>query len=104
VLNGCKYAVINGSHTIMGEIMGVSSRPIIGMPIYDEHTNQIKWAEEKRLGVLAESKKQVIKAIQTIKQNYNKYQEGLEEFSKNFDGNGAENTAKIVSEILERKK
>jgi len=104
VLNRCKYAVINGSHTIMGEIMGVSSRPIIGMPIYDEHTNQIKWAEEKRLGVLAESKKQVIKAIQTIKQNYNKYQEGLEEFSKNFDGNGAENTAKIVSEILERKK
>jgi hypothetical protein len=28
----------------------------------------------------------------------------LAEFSKNFDGNGAENTAKIVSEILERKK
>jgi len=104
VLKECKYAVINGSHTIMGEIMGVSSKPIIGMPIYDEHTNQIKWAEEKQLGVLAESKKQVIKAIQMIRQNYNKYQERLEEFSKNFDGNGAENTAKIVSEILERKK
>ena len=84
--------------------MGVSSKPIIGMPIYDEHTNQIKWAEEKQLGVLAENKKQVIKAIQMIRQNYNKYQERLEEFSKNFDGNGAENTAKIVSEILERKK
>lgn len=104
VLKECKYAVINGSHTIMGEIMGVSSKPIIGMPIYDEHTNQIKWAEEKQLGVLAESKKQAIKAIQMIRQNYNKYQERLEEFSKNFDGNGAENTAKIVSEILERKK
>ena len=104
VLNECKYVVINGSHTIMGEIMGVSSKPIIGMPIYDEHTNQIKWAEEKQLGVLAESKKQVVKAIQMIRQNYNKYQESLEEFSKNFDGNGAENTAKIVSEILERKK
>jgi len=25
-------------------------------------------------------------------------------FSENFDGNGAENTAKIVSDILERKK
>jgi hypothetical protein len=104
VLNGCKYAVINGSHTVMGEIMGMNSKPIIGMPIYDEHTNQIKWAEEKRLGVLAESKKQVIKAIQMIRQDYNKYQEELAEFSKNFDGNGAENTAKIVSEILERKK
>ena len=104
VLTGCKYAVINGSHTIMGEVMGMNSKPIIGMPIYDEHTNQIKWAEEKQLGVLAESKKQVIEAIQRIRQNYNKYEERLEEFSKNFDGNGAENTAKIVSEILERKK
>ena len=28
----------------------------------------------------------------------------LEEFSKKFDGNGAENAAKIVSEILETKK
>ena len=104
VLTGCKYAVINGSHTIMGEVMGMNSKPIIGMPIYDEHTNQIKWAEEKQLGVLAESKKQVTEAIQRIRQNYNKYEERLEEFSKNFDGNGAENTAKIVSEILERKK
>ncbi len=99
VLKGCKYAVINGSHTVMGEIMGVSSKPIIGMPIYDEHTNQIKWAEERQLGVLAESKKRAIKAIQMIRQNYNKYQERLEEFSKNFNGNGAENTAKIVSEM-----
>ena len=104
ILTGCKYAVINGSHTIMGEVMGMNSKPIIGMPIYDEHTNQIKWAEEKRLGVLAETKKQVIKAIQMIRQNYNEYEQRLEEFSKNFNGNGAENTAKIVSEVLERKK
>ena len=104
VLTGCKYAVINGSHTVMGEIMGMNSKPIIGMPIYDEHTNQIKWAEEKQLGILAENKKQVIEAIQTISQNYNKYEERLEEFSKNFDRNGAENTAKIVADVLERKK
>jgi len=39
-----------------------------------------------------------------IRQNYNKYQERLEEFSKSFDGNGAENASKLVSEILERKK
>ena len=104
VLTGCKYAVINGSHTVMGEIMGVNSKPIIGMPIYDEHTNQIKWAEEKQLGVLADGKKQVMKAIQIIRQNYNKYEEKLQEFSKNFDTDGAENTAKIVTDILERKK
>ena len=55
-------------------------------------------------GDLAKNKKQVIKAIQKIKQNYNKYEEKLEEFSKKFDVNGAENAAKIVSEILETKK
>jgi len=104
VLKECKYAVINGSHTTMGEIMGNSGKPIIGMPIYDEHTNQIKWAEERQLGVLAENKKQVIQAIESIKQNYNKYQESLEEFSRNFNGNGAKNTSKIVSEVLEKNK
>jgi len=102
VLKECKYAVINGSHTAMGEIMGNSGKPIIGMPIYDEHTNQIKWAEERWLGVLAENKKQVIQAIESIKQNYNKYQEGLEEFSRNFNGNGAKNTSKIDSEVLDK--
>ena len=45
-----------------------------------------------------------LNSIQKIKQNDNKYEERLNEFSKNFDGNGAENTAKIVSEVLERKK
>ena len=53
VLNLCKYAVVNGSHTVMGEIMGGKSKPIIGIPIYDEHTNNIKWADEKKLGILA---------------------------------------------------
>jgi len=104
VLNKCQYAVINGSHTVMGEILGTKSKPIIGIPVYDEHTNQIKWAEEKHLGILAKNKKQVIKAIKMIKRDYNKYKENLEEFSKNFDGNGAENTSRIVSEILEKNK
>nr|AIF23177.1 hypothetical protein [uncultured marine thaumarchaeote SAT1000_13_B06] len=56
----------------------------------------------KNLGVLAENKKQVINAIKKIKQDYNKYQESLQEFSKNFDGNGAKNTSRIVSESLEK--
>ena len=47
VIDSCKYAVINGSHTVMGEILGNHSKPIIGIPIYDEHTNQIRWIEEK---------------------------------------------------------
>jgi len=104
VLNLCKYAVVNGSHTVMGEILGGKAKPIVGIPIYDEHSNQIKWAEEKNLGILAKDKNQVIRAIQKIKQDYSKFEENLASFSKNFDGNGAKNTAKIVSEILETNK
>ena len=51
VLDSCKYAVINGSHTVMGEILGNHRKPIIGIPIYDEHTNQIQWAQEKKIRV-----------------------------------------------------
>ncbi|WP_316506739.1 glycosyltransferase [Nitrosopumilus sp.] len=104
ILNLCKYAVVNGSHTVMGEIMGGKSKPIIGMPIYDEHTNNIRWAEEKNLGILATRTQQVTKAISKIKENYEKFQESLVEFSSNFVPNGAENSAKIAGQILEEKR
>ncbi len=101
VLNMCKYAVINGSHTAMGEILGSKAKPIIGIPVYDEHTNQIKWAEEKNLGILATSIKQTTKAVSKIHDDYNVYQENLIEFAKNYDSNGTLKTAKIISEIFE---
>ena len=104
VLNLCKYAVVNGSHTVMGEIMGGKSKPIIGIPIYDEHTNNIRWADEKNLGVLATKTNQVIQAISKIKENYQEFEENLSEFSKNFVPNGAENSAKIAAEALEEKR
>ena len=104
VLNFCKYAVVNGSHTVMGEILGGKAKPIIGIPIYDEHTNNIRWAEEKKLGVLAVNTKQVIESISKIKDNYTKFEENLADFSKNFVPNGAENAAKIAASILEEKK
>jgi len=63
-----------------------------------------KWAEEKNLGVLAIKTKQIIQSISKIKDNYNKFEESLVEFSKNFVPNGAENTAKIAAKILEEKK
>lgn len=100
-LNQCKYAVINGSHTAMGEIIGVKAKPIIGIPVYDEHTNQIKWAEEKKLGVLATTTNQVIRSVYDIQKNYNVYEEHLTEFAKKYDRNGAKNTAKIIAEMLE---
>ncbi|MGY5142489.1 MAG: glycosyltransferase [Nitrosopumilus sp.] len=104
VLDCCKYAVVNGSHTVMGEIMGGKSKPIIGIPIYDEHTNNIKWAHQKNLGVLASNTKQVISGISEIKDNYEMFIDNLRDFSANFEANGAENSAKIASEILEEKR
>ena len=104
VLDLCKYAVVNGSHTVMGEIMGGKSKPIIGIPIYDEHTNNIKWAEEKNLGLLAIKTSHVTKGILKIKENYKEFQDSLKEFSKNFVPNGAENSAKIAAQTLEEKR
>jgi hypothetical protein len=104
ILNLCKYAVVNGSHTVMGEIMGGKSKPIIGIPIYDEHTNNIKWAEEQNLGVLAIKTDQVTKGISKIKENYQGFEDSLKEFSKNFVPNGAENSAKIAAQTLEEKR
>ncbi len=104
ILNLCKYVVVNGSHTVMGEIMGGKSKPIIGIPIYDEHTNNIKWAEEKNLGVLAIKTNQVTKGISKIKENYEEFQDNLKEFSKNFVPDGAENSAKIAAQTLEEKR
>ena len=101
VLNLCKYAVINGSHTAMGEILGGKAKPIIGIPVYDEHTNQIQWAQDKNLGILATNVKQTVKAVSVIHNNYNKYQESLAEFSRNYSTGGTKSTAKIISEMLE---
>ena len=104
ILDSCKYAVINGSHTVMGEILGNHAKPIIGIPIYDEHTNQIQWAEEKNLGLMAQNRDQIINAISNLRENYEGFHDSVKKFSNNFNGIGAENTAKIISEILQNKK
>ncbi len=104
VLNSCKYAVVNGSHTVMGEILGGKAKPIIGIPVYDEHTNQIKWAEERNLAILAKTTKNVMQAITRLKEDYSRYEDNLKNFQKNFSSEGAKNSAKIVREILEKKK
>ncbi len=104
VLDLCKYAVVNGSHTVIGEIMGGKSKPIIGIPVYDEHTNNIRWAEERNLGILATKTKEVTRAISRIKENGEEFEANLKEFSRNFVPTGAETTAKIVAEILEEKR
>jgi len=100
-LNLCKYVVINGSHTAMGEILGGKAKPIIGIPVYDEHTNQIKWAQDKNLGILSTTVKKTISAVHQINDNYNKYQENLLEFSRNYNKDGTKNTIKIINEMLE---
>ncbi len=104
VLSLCKYAVVNGSHTVMGEILGGKAKPIIGIPVYDEHTNQIKWAEEKNLGIMAKNSSEVLEAIPKIKENYSEFEDNLKIFQQNFSKDGARSTAKMVLEILEKKK
>ena len=88
----------------MGEILGSHAKPIIGIPIYDEHTNQIEWIREKKLGLFAQNRNQIIEAIREMHENYEEFASSVKEFSKNFNGNGVTNTAKIVTEILEDKK
>ena len=104
VVDCCKYSVVNGSHTVMGEILGSHAKPIIGIPIYDEHTNQIEWAKEKKLGLFAQNRVQIVGAVKEMYESYEELTDSVREFSRNFNGNGVNNTAKIVSEILEDKK
>ena len=104
VLNLCKYSVVNGSHTVMGEVLGSHAKPIIGIPIYDEHTNQIEWAKEKKFGLFAQNRVQIVEAVREMHENYEEFADSVKEFSRKFNGNGVNNTAKIVSEILEDKK
>ena len=104
VVDCCKYSVVNGSHTVMGEILGSHAKPIIGIPIYDEHTNQIEWAKEKKLGLFAQNRVQIVGAVKEMYESYEEFTDSVREFSRNFNGNGVNNTAKIVTEILEDKK
>ena len=103
VLENCNYAVVNGSHTVIGEILGINNKPIIGIPVYDEHTNNLKWIDERGLGMIAKNKMQVITGIKKIKKNKDAFQEKLADFSKNFVYNGAEITAEIVKNELDTK-
>lgn len=104
VLENCRYAVINGSHTVMGEIMGGKGKPIIGMPVYDEHTNNLRWAEQRGLGILARKESQVVSGIRRIRDDAESFREALEEFGRNFVGDGARNTAKMAAQILQEKR
>lgn len=103
VLHHCRYAVVNGSHTVMGEVVGGWSKPIIGMPVYDEHTNQIRWAEERRLGILANSTKQVVSAIRTIREDHQEFQGALADFAAHFKRGGAARAAEIAVQMLGNK-
>lgn len=104
VLEGCAYAVVNGSHTVMGEIMGGKRRPVIGMPVYDEHTNNLRWAEQKGLGIVAKNPLQAVRAVRHIRCRTESFAEALDGFASNFAGDGATNTAKMVAAALEQKR
>ena len=53
---------------------------------------------------MAQNRDQIINAISNLRENYEGFHDSVKQFSNNFNGNGAENTAKIISEILQNKK
>lgn len=100
-LDDCMYAVVNGSHTVLGEIIGVKGKPIIGIPVYDEQGNQIRWAEERKLGIGARSTRQLVASIARLKGDYSAFEDSVAEFQRNFVADGAKTTARIASEMLQ---
>jgi len=101
-LEQCRYAVVNGSHYVLGEIIGVKGKPIIGIPVYDEQGNQIQWAQERRLGIGAKSTKQVISAISTLKRDGAKFEDAISDFQKNFVSDGARAAAEVAVQMLKK--
>ena len=100
VLAGCRYAVANGSHTVMGEVLGGAAKPVVGVPAYDEHTNQVRWAQERGLGVLARSATEIAAGVARIRGDYDAYAGRLSAFARGFDGNGAARAAGIAARLL----
>lgn len=99
-LNLCDYAVVNGSHTVLGEIVGIKGKPIIGIPVYDEHSNQIRWMQEHTLGLGAKNKKQVVAAVSEIKEERQMFEESIQEFQKHFVVGGAKITARLAADLI----
>jgi hypothetical protein len=88
----------------LGEIIGVKGKPIVGIPVYDEQSNQIRWVQEHGLGIGANNKKQAILAILELKKNHAKFEESIQEFRKNFVANGAKATASLAAQMLDDKR
>src|SRR5437660_1698835 len=63
-------------------------------------TNDVTGKKYKQV-VRAKNKKQVIIGIHKIRKNYEAYLEHVTEFARGFDRNGAQNTAEIISKMLE---
>ena len=101
VLAGCRYAVANGSHTVMGEVMGGAAKPVVGVPVYDEHTNQVRWAEERGLAVLARDARGIAGGVARVRGEHDAYAGRLAEFAAGFDGGGAGAAADAALRELE---
>lgn len=100
VLAGCRYAVVNGSHTVMGEVMGGAAKPVVGVPVYDEHTNQVRWAEERGLGVLARDAAGIARGVSRVRGELDEFAGRLAEFAAGFDGGGAGRAADAALRAL----
>ncbi len=101
VLDRCSHAVLNGSHTAMGEVLGLKAKPIVGVPIYDEHTNQIAWAQDRGLGVLARRPSEIAAAASSMLDSPGAFAGPLRSFAASFEAGGARRAAGVASEMLD---
>ena len=70
----------------------------------DKYSSGDYIVKEKKLGLFAQNREQIVEAVRQMHENYEEYADSVKGFSRNFNGNGVSNTTKIVSEILEDKK
>lgn len=101
VLGRCSHAVLNGSHTAMGEVLGVWRRPIVGVPIYDEHANHVSWAQDRGLGVMARTPREIAAAASAMLSSAGDHAAALASFGASFEAGGARRAAAAASALLD---
>lgn len=101
VLQRCSHAVVNGSHTAMGEVLGVRRRPIVGVPVYDEHANHVSWAQDRGLGVMARTPREIAAAASAMLSSAGDYAGALSAFAASFEAGGARRAAAAAAALLD---
>ncbi|RNJ72016.1 MAG: glycosyltransferase [Thaumarchaeota archaeon S13] len=101
VMDRCAHAVLNGSHTAMGEVLGTWQKPIVGVPIYDEHANHVSWARDRGLGAMARTPSEIAAAASEMLASPRDHAGALADFGASFEAGGARRAAEAASALLD---